>query len=112
MAGYYEPCEEFDICNRLIEKYWESRQFELCFQGYLKLAEEKPEKFIMQAEMTKQATVVYNKDSIKDIDVIAADQSESELKEVVHVIAPAQCLSYGEKTLEGIEPLTKAVSFS
>ncbi len=40
MAGYYEPCEEFDICNRLIEKYWESRQFELCFQGYLKLAEE------------------------------------------------------------------------
>lgn len=78
----------------------------------LKLAEEKPEKFIMQAEMTKQATVVYNKDSIKDIDVIAADQSESELKEVVHVIAPAQCLSYGEKTLEGIEPLTKAVSFS
>ena len=44
--------------------------------------------------------------------VIAADQSESELKEVVHVIAPAQCLSYGEKTLEEIEPLTKAVSFS
>lgn len=40
MAGYYEPCEEFDICNRLIEKYWESRQFEKCFQGYLKLAEE------------------------------------------------------------------------
>ncbi len=40
MAGYYKPCEEFDICNRLIEKYWESKQFELCFQGHLKLAEE------------------------------------------------------------------------
>ena len=66
----------------------------------------------MQAEMSNQATVVFILVSFKDIDVIAADQSESELKEVVHVIAPAQCLSYGEKTLEGIEPLTKAVSFS
>ena len=56
----------------------------------LKLAEEKPEKFIMQAEMTKQATVVYNKDSIKVKYVIAADKSESEIKEVVHVLATAQ----------------------
>lgn len=78
----------------------------------LKLATEKPEKFIIQAGIAKQDTIIYNKDSIKDIDVIAADQSESELKEVVHVIAPTQCLSYGEKTLEAIEPLTKTVSFS
>lgn len=78
----------------------------------LKLAVEKPEKFIIQAGIAKQDTIIYNKDSIKDIDVIAADQSESELKEVVHVIAPTQCLSYGEKTLEAIEPLTKTVSFS
>ncbi len=40
MAGYYKPCKELDICNELIEKYWESKQFEQCFQGHLKLAEE------------------------------------------------------------------------
>ncbi|MDE6375920.1 MAG: hypothetical protein K2L20_01915, partial [Ligilactobacillus sp.] len=78
----------------------------------LKSAEEKPEKFIIQAKMAKQDTIIYNKDSIRDIDVIAADQSESELKEIVHVIAPDQCLSYGEKTLDVVEPLTKTVSFS
>ena len=21
--AYYKPCKEFDICNELIEKYWE-----------------------------------------------------------------------------------------
>lgn len=40
MAGYYQPCKEFDICNALIAKYWESGQFEECFRGHLKLAEE------------------------------------------------------------------------
>lgn len=40
MAGYDQPCREFDICNALIEKYWESEQFEECFRGHLKLAEE------------------------------------------------------------------------
>lgn len=40
MDGYYTPCEEFDICNRLIAEYWDSKQFELCFQGHLRLAEE------------------------------------------------------------------------
>lgn len=40
MAGYYKPCKEFDICNKLIEQYWESGKFEQCFQGHLKLAEE------------------------------------------------------------------------
>lgn len=40
MAGYYKPCKELETCNALIEKYWESRQFEQCFQGHLKLAEE------------------------------------------------------------------------
>lgn len=38
--GYYKPCKELDICNELIDKYWESGQFELCFQGHLKLAED------------------------------------------------------------------------
>jgi len=40
MAGYYKPCKEFDRCNEIIEKYWESKQFEQCFQEHLKLAEE------------------------------------------------------------------------
>lgn len=22
--AYYKPCKEFDICNELIEKYWET----------------------------------------------------------------------------------------
>ena len=22
--AYYKPCKEFDICNELIEKYWEA----------------------------------------------------------------------------------------
>lgn len=32
MSGYYKPCKEFDICNEIIRKYWESEQFEQCFQ--------------------------------------------------------------------------------
>lgn len=40
MAGYFKPCREFDRCNEIIEKYWESEQFEHCFQEHLKLAEE------------------------------------------------------------------------
>lgn len=37
--GYYKPCKEFDQCNRLIEKYFKTGQYEKCFQGYLVLAE-------------------------------------------------------------------------
>lgn len=40
MAGYYKPCWELDRCNEIIDKYWESRQYEPCFQEHLKLAEE------------------------------------------------------------------------
>lgn len=25
---YYKPCSEFDRCNELIEKYWNTKQFE------------------------------------------------------------------------------------
>ena len=24
-SSYYKPCKELDICNELIEKYWERR---------------------------------------------------------------------------------------
>ena len=28
-----------DICNKLIEKYWEPKQYDKCFEGHLPLAE-------------------------------------------------------------------------
>jgi len=31
-SAYYKPCKEFDICNELIEKYWESKQYDKCFE--------------------------------------------------------------------------------
>ena len=37
---YYKPCKELDICNELIEKYWESKQYDKCFEGHLVLAEQ------------------------------------------------------------------------
>ena len=40
MAGYYAPCPEFDECNRLIREYFQTGQYERCFQGHLALAEQ------------------------------------------------------------------------
>ena len=37
--AYYKPCPEFDRCNELIRKYWESKQYDLCFAGHMELAE-------------------------------------------------------------------------
>lgn len=37
--GYYQPCPEFDECNRLINEYFETKQYQKCFQGHLLLAE-------------------------------------------------------------------------
>ena len=39
MNEYYKPCAEFDKCNELIDKYWESKQYKKCFDGHLELAE-------------------------------------------------------------------------
>lgn len=36
---YYRPGPELDECNRLIDEYWESGQYDKCFQGHLPLAE-------------------------------------------------------------------------
>lgn len=36
--SYYKPCKEFDICNELIEKYFNTKQYEKCFQGHMLLA--------------------------------------------------------------------------
>ncbi len=38
-SDYYKPCRELDICNELIEKYFNTRQYEKCFEGHLALAE-------------------------------------------------------------------------
>ena len=35
---YYKPCRELDICNELIEKYFNTQQYEKCFEGHLALA--------------------------------------------------------------------------
>ena len=38
--SYYKPCRELDICNELIEKYFNTQQYEKCFEGHLALAEQ------------------------------------------------------------------------
>ena len=38
--SYYKPCKELDICNELIEKYFNTQQYEKCFEGHLALAEQ------------------------------------------------------------------------
>ena len=37
---YYKPCRELDICNELIEKYFNTQQYEKCFEGHLALAKQ------------------------------------------------------------------------
>lgn len=36
---YYKSCKELDCCNQLMEKYWETKEYDKCFQGHLPLAE-------------------------------------------------------------------------
>lgn len=36
--NYYKKCEELDICNELINKYWNTKQYDKCFIGHLELA--------------------------------------------------------------------------
>lgn len=38
--SYYKSCRELDICNELIEKYFETQQYEKCFEGHLVLAKQ------------------------------------------------------------------------
>ena len=40
VESYYKPCRELDICNELIEKYFNTQQYEKCFEGHLALAEQ------------------------------------------------------------------------
>lgn len=37
--AYYKPSLEFERCNELINKYWESKQYDKCFSGHMELAE-------------------------------------------------------------------------
>lgn len=36
----YEDCDEFQQCRELIERYYKKGQYEECFQGHLKLAQQ------------------------------------------------------------------------
>ena len=38
--SYYKPCRNLNICNELIEKYFNTQQYEKCFEGHLALAEQ------------------------------------------------------------------------
>lgn len=38
--SYYKPCRELDICNELIEKYYNTQQYEKCFKGHMALAQQ------------------------------------------------------------------------
>lgn len=40
MDQYYKPSHEFDACNELIDKYFNTQQYEKCFEGHLELAEQ------------------------------------------------------------------------
>jgi len=40
MSEYYKPCRELDICNELIEKYFNTQQYKECFDGHLVLAKQ------------------------------------------------------------------------
>lgn len=37
-SDYYRPCAELNKCKELIEKYFETRQYQKCFDGHLELA--------------------------------------------------------------------------
>lgn len=39
-SDYYRPCRELELCNALIDKYFQSGRYEKCFAGYLPLAEQ------------------------------------------------------------------------
>ena len=39
-SEYYKPCRELTLCNELIEKYFNTEQYEKCFEGHLSLAEQ------------------------------------------------------------------------
>ena len=39
-SEYYKPCRELTICNELIEKHFNTGQYEKCFEGHLPLAEQ------------------------------------------------------------------------
>lgn len=37
---YYKPCRELDLCNELIGKYFQTQQYEKCFEGHWALAQQ------------------------------------------------------------------------
>lgn len=39
-CNYYAPCRELDRCNQLIEDFFQTGQYQACFQGHLPLAQQ------------------------------------------------------------------------
>ncbi|MCD7756010.1 MAG: sel1 repeat family protein [Firmicutes bacterium] len=40
MEPYYQPRKELEACNELIEKYFNTQQYEKCFEGHMVLAQQ------------------------------------------------------------------------
>lgn len=38
VSEYYKPCKELDLCNELIEKYYNNKMYKECFDGHITLA--------------------------------------------------------------------------
>lgn len=38
-SAYYQPCAELTRCEELIEKYYKTEQYEVCFRGHMELAQ-------------------------------------------------------------------------
>ena len=39
-SRYYKPCKELEICDGLIEQYFQTGQYEKCFEGHMELAQQ------------------------------------------------------------------------
>lgn len=65
-----------------------------------------PEAYLLQADVVANKGTVYNKVEDLSLDQIPADQSLSELKEIVHVISPKEIFTYGDHELKDFTPLT------
>lgn len=38
-SDYYKPCKELDECTRIMDQYWESKEYKKVFEGHMPLAE-------------------------------------------------------------------------
>ena len=59
---YYKPCRELELCNELIEKYFNTQQYEKCFEGHSALAA------VAAFRGATWGMILYTADSLADVD--------------------------------------------